>query len=330
MNDDNHELIDLLASGDLDLLDVDSLENSKPITLDMNYGFSAVELQDVMQKSHIQTGQMCSGLSLPNTRWPKIIKVSDDARNMQYELISPEIEMFVRLTNIYPEAAPWSLKSIDDLVDITGWGVKELSLVCAAAETSVHKWLNEAKKSMDSQSAILIDLIYKLISIHKVKPNEVLKIANSMRENRNKHQIQELIEGTWQTNAERAFRRARKLLRETILALKVDESTATTSRLKDKILFDFITNQIDVSDLQKRSELKGKSVEKDDLLNTCQLLGNWFDARNAYHEHYMEQIRETNGRVVPSDSNGIIELRCQFEDAVDALAEKHPDFVLGY
>ncbi|MEZ8238638.1 MULTISPECIES: hypothetical protein [Vibrio] len=322
-------LVSLLESGSLELLDLDGIVESQPASCDYNYGFTSVELLGVMAASGVTTGKFCSGLALPNTRWPKIVKVSDDARDMANEVTSPEIEMFARLTNVYPQAAPWTLKTISDLVKISGWSVKELSIVCASAENSVDKWLNEAQPTMDSQSAILIDLIYRLIDTYKIPKADILKMGLGMRANRNAHHIHEMEDGTWQSKSESSYRRARKLLRETIMSFGLPDELLKTVRLREKLIAEFILNTTSIQQIVSKSNLKDLTIV-DELSDTLDRLRHWFDSRNEYHKLYMQYIRKYNGAFNPIQADDLQKLKICFDEASEFLTEKHPDFDLKY
>ncbi len=312
---------------DFELLDLDELLEDGSASKSKEYPLTATDMLDILDSQSVKTGEITSALSIPPSRWAKITTTAVDGRDMAYEFIPAELEIYIRLVDLFPEFAPWKRISPSKLMEVTGWTQKELAFVCTTTDVAVSRWQNNAERKMTAQTSVLINLMYRMVTSGKVSPDQIMSVARTMHAYRNGHDVSSLQPQSWTMKFEQVYRRVRKATKKALVALCIDGEKEKKDTEYAALIHELISEKLTVKELAKRS--KATASVKDKQLKICEYAVNWFKIRNEYQVAYVKTIKELNGTVV-TDNAKLVELREQLDRASDLLGqETDTSFRLG-
>lgn len=144
---------------------------------------NAHDVLDFFIQHEMQTKDILKVLSLNQNRFTQITKTDADGVDMRFDLTVPQVEVFIRLMNAFPEAQNWKKITAEDVMHKFGFTPKELSEICCNSDSSGDRW-NEQHKAGEKikvagNNIMLIEAIFRIAN--PKSKSAILNIARKVK-----------------------------------------------------------------------------------------------------------------------------------------------------
>ncbi|UTZ34986.1 hypothetical protein HB762_27365 (plasmid) [Vibrio campbellii] len=145
--------------------------------------FIARDVQEFFDDQGLKTKDRLKVLGINQNRYTQVTKIDADGIDMRHNLTVPQIEIFIRLMTIYPEAQNWHKVTPESVMNKHGFSAYELSDVCCNSESSGERWEMQHKSGSDIKISGYNTLLIETLSrINDPNAREVvLEVAKKVK-----------------------------------------------------------------------------------------------------------------------------------------------------
>lgn len=155
-----------------------------------NYGtdtpYFAGEVIEFFKEQGLKTKDTLKVLGVNQNRYSQITKVDGEGIDMRHNTIVPQVEIFLRLMNIFPEAQNWHPVLPEHVMEKHNITADELSNICCNSESSCERWKADHAAGkpikVTGYSTLLIEAMDRIN--HPMAKEVIIEVANRVKQQR--------------------------------------------------------------------------------------------------------------------------------------------------